>query len=172
MLRNIILLLILISGLATGYFIGDYRGKAAREALEKTVKAGQSLDDELHTANATLKAELISVNEKHSKEMERLRTEYSKNSADWQRTRGTLDETIKRQNSRLAELNGALGELIVRLGRTDGAEKVQLEQKIAMLRQDIDALLRELNGNVCLKARVPGKVVETLNGTNQTGSNR
>jgi len=172
MLRNIILLLILISGLVTGYFIGDYRGKAAREALEKTVKAGQSLDDELRTANASLKAELIGVNDKHTLEMDRLQAEYNRNSADWQRTRSSLDETIKRQNSRLAELNGALGELMARLGRSAGAEKAQLEQKIAMLRQDIDALLKELNGNVCLKARVPDKVVETLNGTSQIGSNR
>lgn len=172
MFRNIVLLMVLVTGLVAGYFIGDYRGREAREALEKTIATGQSVDDELRTANATLKAELEGVNGKHAQDIERLRAEYGENSAEWQHTKSGLDGTIRLQNARLVALNGALGELIAQLGRSHGAEKVQLEQKIAILKNDIDLLLREVNGNACLKTQVPDSVIETLNGPGKLGSNR
>jgi chromosome segregation ATPase len=171
-LKNILLLLVLLSGLISGYFIGDYRGRAAREALEKTIATGQSIDDELRTANTTLKAELAGVNGRHAQGIERLRADFSEKSAEWQHTKNGLDGTIRLQNARLVALNGALGELISQLGRSHGAEKVQLEQKIAILKNDIDLLLREVNGNACLKTQVPASVIETINGPGKLGSNR
>ena len=172
MFRNVVLLLVLVTGLVAGYFIGDYRGREAREALEKTIETGQSIDDELRTANATLKAELEGVSSKHAQDIERLRAEYSENSVEWQHIRSRLDNTIRLQQSSLVALNRALDELITQLGRSHGAEKVQLEQKIAILRNDIAFLLREVNGNSCLKTQVPNSVIETLNGAGKLGSNR
>lgn len=172
MFRNIVLLLVLVTGLVAGYFIGDYRGREAREALEKTIETGHSIDDELRTANATLKAELEGVNGKHAQDIERLRAEFSENSVEWQHTKSGLDGTIRLQNSRLVALNRALGELIAQLGQSHGAEKVLLEQKIAILKNDIDFLLHEVNGNSCLKTQVPDSVIETLNGPGKSGSNR
>lgn len=172
MFRNIVLLMVLVTGLVAGYFIGDYRGSKAREALQKAIATGQSIDDELRTANATLKAELEGVTGRHAQDIERLRAEFSENSAEWQHTKSGLDGTIRLQNSRLVALNGALGELIAQLGRSHGAEKVHLEQKIAILKNDIDFLLREVNGNACLQTQVPDSVIETLNGPGKLGSNR
>ena len=172
MFRNIVLLLVLVTGLVAGYFIGDYRGRAAREALQKTIATGQSIDDELRTANASLKAELERVNGRHAQDIERLRAEYSENSVEWQQTKRGLDGTIRLQHARLVALNRSLDELIAQLGRSHGAEKAQLEQKIAILRNDIDFLLREANGNACLQTQVPNSVIETLNGTDKAGSNR
>lgn len=164
--------LIIISCLVTGYVIGDYRGSQAREALQQTIVKGQAVERELQQANAELKGELAVVEEGYRQDMDKLRGEYTRASAEWQRTRQGLDGALKLQKAKLAELNGGLDELIARLGGAEGAEKVLLEQKVAILRSDIERLLREVNGNSCLQTRVPTSVVETLNGTSSRGDNR
>jgi hypothetical protein len=63
-MRNLTLLLVLVSGLLAGYLIGDYRGKAAREALRKSsdLKAAawrhakDGLDKNIRRSAATLAA--------------------------------------------------------------------------------------------------------------------
>lgn len=170
-MKNVVLLLILISGFVSGYFVGDYRGKEARQALKDVLRTGQSIDEELRSANTHLKSELATVDDKYKQDMATLNSEYRDKSVEWQRTKDRFDDTIRRQNARLAELNGVLGELIKKLGRSEGTDKTQLEQKITILRNDIDALLREMNGNACLKAQVPPGVIDVLNGSNQLGRN-
>lgn len=169
-MKNILLLMVLVSGLVTGYFMGDYRGREARRVLEDAARMGQAIDKELRDANANLKNDLNSVNDRHTQELQKLHEEYASKSAEWQRVKQGLAGTISYQNVKLAEHNRMLDELLERLGRTDGAEKVAMEQKIAILRQDIDMLLREINGNTCLKTPVPQAVIDTLNGPRQLGS--
>ena len=165
-MKNIPLLLVLIAGLVSGYFVGDYRGNKARIALEETIKTGQLVDEELRAANAQLKTELAVVGDKYKKDIEELHSEYDDHSAEWQRVKRGLGDTINRQNSKLVELNQSLDDLIVKVGRSDGAEKVLLEQKIAILRIDIDHLLSESRGNTCLKQQVPYSVIDALNNAN------
>lgn len=169
-MKNILLLLVLVSGLVAGYFVGDYRGKEARRALEDAVRMGQSIDRELRDSNASLKADLSGVNSRHAEELERLHAEYASKSAEWQRVRQGLDGTIRYQNAKLAAHNRMLDELLEKLGSTGDAERAAVEQKIALLRKDIDGLLQEINGNTCLKTAVPHVVIDTLNGPRQIGS--
>ena len=171
-MRNTVPLLVLISGFISGYFIGDYRGEAARLALENATKTGQSLEHELHAANTSLKNDLDALNARYKRDIEKLNGEYYAKSVEWQRIKMGLDDTISRQNSKLAELNSALNELVVRLGGASGVEKVALEQKIALIKKDIDELLREINGNACLEQQVPHSVLDTLSGANQVGSRK
>lgn len=169
-MKNFVRLLMLVSGLLAGYFVGDYRGSETRRALEEAVRMGQSLDRELQESHATLQAELSGVSRRHAEELASLRTEYARKSAEWQQTRQGLDATIHYQSTKLAAHNRMLDELLEQLGSTDGAERAGVEQKIAILRSDIDGLLRELNGNACLKTAVPHSVLDSLNGTRQMGS--
>lgn len=170
MVKNIVMLIVLVCALVTGYFIGDYRGREARRALEEAARMGQDIDRELREANASLNSDLNGVNARHAQEMQKLHEEYASQSAEWHGVKQGLTGTIRQQNAQLAEHNRMLDELLARLGRADGAEKVAMEQKVAMLRQDIDTLLRELNGNTCLRTPVPQAVIDTLNGPRQLGS--
>lgn len=169
-MKTITLFMILLSGLVSGYFIGDYRGRHARIALENTIKAGTAADRELQNAKENLQAELAEVNHRQQRELEMLRADHSAKSAEWARVREGLNDTVRRQHKKLAELDGVLAELVAKLGGSAGAEKRLLEQNIALLKRDIDALVREVNGNTCLDKPVPYSVVNALNGSLQRGS--
>ena len=164
-MRNITLLLVLVSGLLAGYLIGDYRGKDARAALNKTIETGKTLEQERLTTIAQLKTELEGINEKHSREMERIRKDNAGKTAGWQRTKQGLDDKIKLSTAKLAESETRSKSLTVQSNGASGAEKAKLEQEIKLLEQEQNTLRSEIEGNSCLRARVPQSVFTALNET-------
>lgn len=172
-MNNLVIALLLIAGLVSGYFIGDYRGASTRKALAEAVETGKILNEELQKSNDSLKADLDQINGKHEQELKALRDKYAADSAAWERTRASLAETIKNQNGRLSQLNSSLDAMLGKLGASSGAEKQKIEANIATLRKEIERLNRDLNGNVCLQQQAPASVIEALNSAGiDTGSGK
>lgn len=161
-MRNLLLLLVLISGLLAGYLIGDYRGKAARVALEKAIETGKTLDSTRQAAIAKLETELRSIDEKHRQELDASRQEYDSKAAEWQREKAGLGEKIRRLSAKRAENDAQLKALNEKLGSASGAEKEKLEQEIERLRMERESLTQQIEGNACLKVPVPQSVHEAL----------
>lgn len=168
-MRNLVLLLMLVCGLVTGYFIGDYRGKDARKALEKAVETGKALERDREAAIVALKKDLDDINAKHERDIELSRKDFEARRAEWGRAKVGLDATIKRQTGKLAEANRNIDDLATKLGGSVGAEKERLEQEIARLRKSRDDLQREVEGNRCLKTQIPRSVVDALGGASERG---
>jgi Skp family chaperone for outer membrane proteins len=165
-MRNITLLLVLLSGLLAGYLIGDYRGKEARTALEKAIATGKTLEQERQTAITQLKTELDGINEKHNQELQKIRKDNAYKTAEWQRTKQGLDDKIKLSTAKLSESETRLKSLTPQSNSASGAERAKLEQEIAHLRQEQNVLRNEIEGNSCLQAHVPQSVFTALNETN------
>ena len=161
-MRNLLLLLILISGLVAGYFIGDYRGKSARQALEAAIKTGEKLDTERRDAIAKLEMELRSIDAKHRLALEESRKEYDSKAAEWQREKAGLDDKIRRLNVKRVANDAELKILNEKLGSASGAEKERLEREIERLRITQGLLAQQIEGNACLKIQVPQSVHDAL----------
>lgn len=165
-MRNFILLLVLVSGFLAGYFIGDYRGKDAREALDKAIETGKSLDAERMTAISRLKTELEGIGEKHRQELAAMRKDNDTRVAKWRRTRSDLAQSITHTTVTLAESDNRLRSLINQRDSANGAEKAKIELEIAHLQKERKDLRQEIAADSCLQARVPHSVFEALNETN------
>lgn len=165
-MRNFILLLVLVSGLLAGYFIGDYRGRDAREALGKAIETGKTLEAERMTTISRLKTELEGINEKHRQELAAVRKDNNAKVAGWRRTKSNLANTITHTTATLAESDNRLKSLISQRDSASGAEKPKIELEIARLQKEREDLRQESAGDACLQARAPHSVFEALNETN------
>lgn len=164
-MKSLVLILILISGAVSGYFLGDYRGRESRIALEKAIETGKILLGEREASLVLLKRDLAAIDGKYQREMAQLGLDYEKKTAEWEQAKSTLDSTISTQNKKLAELNGDLAKLLVAAGAASGSDKKQVEKKIETLTQTIAALRGNLDGNICLKTPVPRDVLAALGQT-------
>lgn len=161
-MRNLLLLLILLAGGMAGYLIGDYRGKAAREALDQTIETGKRLDQERQAAIAKLETDLNGINEKHQQELEESRKEYDAKSAEWQREKAGLTGKIKNLRSVYAEKAAELKRLIGQLDGTTGTAREALERKIERLQTELGLISLQIEGNACLSVQVPKSVHDAV----------
>ena len=164
-MKNFILLLVLVSGLLAGYLVGDYRGRDAREALDKAIETGRTLDAERMTAISRLKTELEGIDAEHRQELAAIRRESDSRMARWRSTKSNLPGAINHAAAALAESDDRLTLLATQRDRASGAEKTRLEREIARLRTEQETLRQESTGNACLQARAPHSVFEALNET-------
>jgi hypothetical protein len=162
-MNKYILLLVLFSGLLAGYFIGDYRGKDAREALNKAIETGKTLESERETAITKLKTELEGINEKHQQEISAIRKDNDARVAEWRRTKDGLENTIKLTTAKLTASDVRLKSLVSQRDGATGADKTRLDQEIARLKNEQLGLRQEIEGSACLQARVPNSVFDALN---------
>jgi chromosome segregation ATPase len=169
-MNKYILLLVLISGVLSGYLIGDYRGKNARETLKEALETGKTLDTERETTIARLKTELDSLNDKHRQELAAIRKHNDAKLAEWRRVKDGLNNKIKYSNAKLAASDNRLINLTSRRDAATGDERAKLDLEITALRKARNDLRQEIEGDACLKTRVPHSVFEALNETNTAGN--
>ncbi|OIR04235.1 hypothetical protein GALL_137170 [mine drainage metagenome] len=164
-MKNFILLLVLVSGLLAGYLVGDYRGRDAREALDKAIETGKTLDVERMTTISRLKTELEGIAEGHRQELAAIRKDNDVKVARWRGTKSNLADTMKHATAALAESDDRLKSLAIQRDGASGTDKARFEQEIARLRTEQETLRQESTGNACLQARAPHSVFEALNET-------
>lgn len=168
-MNKFILLLVLLSGFLSGYFIGDYRSRAARETLWKATETGKVLDTERDITIAKLKTELGDISNKHQNELYAIRKDNETRTTEWRRAKDALDNRIKRSSAQLTASDSKLKSLANLREEASGNEKDALDQEIAQLRKRRENLRREIEGNACLQAQVPHSVFEALNEVNTSG---
>lgn len=161
-MRNLLLLLILISGLVAGYFIGDYRGKEARKALQEAIDKGNQAKAEQQKAILQLETQLRGIGETHQQELEKIRNDYDSKSAEWQREKARLNEKISRLNAQRSVNETKLKTLNEQLINASGPEKERLQREIELLRIRQIELSQQIEGNACLNVRVPQSVHDAL----------
>jgi chromosome segregation ATPase len=171
-MNKFVLMLVLVSGFLSGYLIGDYRGRDARETLKVVAETGKSLESEREAAIAKLRTELENVSARNHRELDNARLENAIKASEWRRTKEALDEKIKRTNSRLAESDAELKALVERRDGAKGSEESRLNEQIAQLRKEREDLLREMEGNTCLQTSVPRSVFDALNQTSTGGGKK
>ena len=169
-MNKYILLLVLVAGLLAGYFVGDYRGRDAREALNKAIETGKTLDSERETAITQLKTELEGINEKHQREIAVMRKDNDAKLAEWRRTKESLENTIKLTTAKLAAADGQMKSLVSQRDGATGAENARLDLEIERLKKEQANLRQEIEGSACLQARIPHGVFDALNETIVAGA--
>jgi hypothetical protein len=168
-MRNFMLLLVLVSGFLSGYLIGDYRGRDARESLKKAVETGNTLASEREISIARLKEDLDTINDKQHRELETIRENNLSKTAEWRRAKGSLDDRNRRATAKLDEAYARLKTLISQREGASASEKTSFDLEIARLQKEREDLRREIEGNTCLQARVPHSVSDALNGASIPG---
>lgn len=171
-MRNFILLLVLISGFLSGYLIGDYRGKNAREALQKAIETGKTLDAERETAISRLKTELDGINETHRQKLEAVRKENDSRIAVWRHSKDTLNQRIKRSSADLASADTRTSTLVTQRNGATETDAARLDLEIERLRKEREGLRRSIDGNTCLQTQIPNSVFEALNEADTPGKTR
>ena len=171
-MKNLTLLLVLTSGLLAGYMIGDYRGKDARESMQKVIATGKTLATAREETIAQLKTELNGINEKHLRELAAIRKDYEVKTITWRRSKAALRQDIKRSNARFSENESRLQSLAMQRDSASETDRARLEAEIARLKKQQAELRDQIEGNACLQVQVPHKVYEALNGAAADGSKR
>jgi len=169
-MKNIVLLLVLFSGLLAGYFVGDFRGKDAREALTKAIETGKTLESERETAISKLQTELDGINEKHQREIAAIRKDNDAKVAEWRRTKVGLENTIKLTTAKLAASDDQMKSLVSQRDVATGAEKTRLNMEIERLKKEQASLRQDIEGGTCLQAKAPHSVFDALNGSTVAGA--
>jgi len=169
-MKNLVLLLVLVAGVLSGYLIGDFRGKNARDALQRAVETGKALDADRDTAVARLRTELDGINDRHRRELEAVRRNSASRAAEWRRTRDGLDDDVRLSTARLAVSGTKLKSLAAQRDTASGADRARLDLEVERLRKERDELRREIEGSACLQARVPHGVFDALQVANAAGS--
>ncbi len=169
-MKNLMLLLVLVSGFLSGYLIGDFRGDAARDALQKAIETGKTLEAGRETTIARLKTELDGINDKHNRELEAVRKNSASRAAEWRRTKNGLDDNLRLSTAKLVVSDAKLKSLIAQRDSASGTDSAKLDLEIERLRKERDELRREIEGNTCLQAQVPHGVFDALQVANAAGS--
>lgn len=162
-MRNLLLLLILVSGLLAGYLIGDFRGKEARKALELAIEKGKILDKERLTTIAKLEADLSDTHAKYKQQIDALNKVYDGKETKWRETVAGLEATIGRLKAKRTAIETELKELIEQLNSATGEKKEAVAKRIETLKKMLAEIQVEIDGNQCFKTPVPGNVVDLLN---------
>jgi small-conductance mechanosensitive channel len=164
-MKNLTLLLVLTAGLLAGYLIGDYRGKAARESLQKVIATGETLASEREATVARLKTELAGIDEKRRRDLDAVRRDDAARATAWQHSKDDLSNEIGRSRSKLTASDARLKTLVAQRNSARGTEKIRIAAEIARLQQEQAILRKEIEGNACLHTQIPHGVVEALNET-------
>ncbi len=162
MFRNIILLIVLVSGLVAGYFVGSYKGREAMEALEKEKALQETLKKDHDAIQAGLQQKLGAVEDQRKSQLEEAQKKYQDQSAQWEKSKANLDATIKKQTVLLANTNRDIDSLVKKLPTATGAERAKLEAEIARLRQQAQSIQVEADGTRCLQVQAPRAVIDAL----------
>lgn len=171
-MNKYILLLVLVSGFLSGYLVGDYRGRDARETLRMAAETGRTLDTERAAAIVKLKTELGDISDRHRHELESVRKENAAKVAEWRRTQNALRDQISLATAKISESDTRLKTLVEQRDAATGKEEASLNLEIAHLRKEREELRREIEGNTCLQTRVPHSVFDALNETNTGGGKK
>lgn len=163
-MKNLLLLLVFAVGALGGYLLGDHKGKADREALAKVVATEKEVSQANKAIIAKRDADLEKISSQYQQDIAANKKEYEAKQAEWQRTKGSLETTIRSLTGRAAELNRNLDELKGQLPAANSAEKMRLEGEIAKLKVELETTQRELEGKKCLATAVPPSVINVLGG--------
>lgn len=161
-MRNLLMLLVLLAGGLAGYLIGDYSGKAAREALQEAIDKGKVVLAEQQKTSLQLETRLREIGNAHQEELERIRTDYDTKSAEWQREKTRLNERISRLTAERSSNASRLQTLEESIKNASGPEKERLQREIELLRIRQIELSQQIEGNACLNVRVPQSVHDAL----------
>jgi ABC-type transporter Mla subunit MlaD len=168
-MKEFFLILVLIAGLVGGYFIGDYQGKKAKEALNQVIENGKKLTAELDKTRSALDKRLGAIDEEYNKYLNASREDFAKRAAEWQRVKADLQNLISRQKTELETLSGNIKSLSDEFNKATGEEKARLGKELEGLQKAADQLRIEYEGNVCLTKKVPSGVFAILNDKSKIG---
>jgi hypothetical protein len=164
-LKHIVLLLIIVCSIATGYFIGDYRGRKAREALQQAIQTGKTLLQEHEKTISELQRDLGDINTRYKHELDASRKDFEASALEWEKVKTGLQGSIRQQTVRLDKFNGDIGILMAKIAASTGNKKETLENELARQQKELGDVTRERNGNICLATLVPQSVVNALGST-------
>jgi multidrug resistance efflux pump len=164
-LKSILLSLAIVISLVAGYFIGDYRGKSAREILEKDIAMGKAIEKQRNAEITSLKTELNNIKKNYDRDIKTIREDYEQRSADWERTKSGLSTTIQKQENELNKANMRITQLKGDIAKLPLGKRAELEREIAQLEKQRNQLQRQIEGNRCLKIQVPQSAIDSLSST-------
>lgn len=164
-MRNLILLLVLVAGGVTGYFIGSYRGKAAIEALAAVKQAALQEKAEADKTVKALEEKMAGLSTEHKNELDKIESDYRQQLAK-------LGDALAGKEKKLKELSAQIDSNRQEIDRlrntalstTDPAERQKLLDQIAQLEKANRNLQSGVDGFRCLSVAIPDEIVRQLQG--------
>lgn len=163
-MQNIILAVVLILGLGAGYFIGDYRGKAAQETLKQEIATRESLSKKLAEINDGLRRDLGDIEKKRQAELDESRKAFEARTAEWASDKAGLKERINKLSGVLGASDQKIDSLKKQLASAPSVEeKKRLEDEVEIERKKNQEITARLEGEKCREVAVPQGVLDVLN---------
>lgn len=163
-MQNILLAVVLIVGLVAGYFIGDYRGKAARGDLEQKIATSESLSNNLAEINDGLRRDLGNIEKRRKAELDKSRKDFEARTAEWESDKAGLKERIKELRGVLGTSDQKIDSLKKQLASAPSVEeKIRLENELELERKKNQETTARLEGEKCREVSVPQGVLDVLN---------
>lgn len=164
-MNYLVILLVLVAGGISGYFIGAHQGKAAIEALATVEQAAKHEKAESDKAINALKESMAGITSVHKNELSKIETEYRQ-----QRTK--LDAALAGKDKKIKDLTAKINNNQQEIERaqhmaanvSDPAEKKKLQEKIAQLENEKRNLESGVDGLKCLSVAAPDEILMRLQG--------
>jgi hypothetical protein len=163
--NNITLLIAMTVAAISGFFIGSYSGREAKETLATAqIAARHAMDD--HEKSVKL------LNEQISRLDKEYAAEKKGNSENYQKQKQKWAELLAGRDRKIAELasrNSDTGAEITRLRGTvkdmsPSAERQRTEERIALLEKEFNAQQAQIFGLECSKTPVATEMLSKLKG--------
>jgi type II secretory pathway pseudopilin PulG len=165
MVRNLLLLVILLVGVAAGFFAGSWSGRSAKAALAKVEATGQALEAEHKKQVAELNARMSTLVSDYTRDKQAQDDAHANQIkamddilAGAKGRVATLEKTRNDSLSRIAQLKTELG------GATTPQARKDIEAAIAVQEGSVKTQSVAILSQQCLETPVPADVLANWNG--------
>lgn len=164
-MNNITLLIAMTVAAISGYFIGSYSGRDAREALATAqIAARHALEDHeqavklLHERISKLDSEYADEKKSHNESFQKQKQKWAELLAGRDRRIAELSSINTDTGAEISRLRGSVKDM------PPSAERQRMEQRIAVLEKDFKATQTQISGLECSKTPVASEMLTKLKG--------
>lgn len=164
-MNNITLLIAMTVAAISGYFIGSYSGRDAKEALATAQIAARHVMEEHEQSVKLLNERISKLDNEYAEEKKGYNANFQKQKQKWAELLAGRDQRIAELNS----MNSNTGAEISRLRSSvkdmaPSAERRHTEERIAVLEKDFKAQQIQIFGLECSKTPVAAEMLNKLQG--------
>jgi chromosome segregation ATPase len=162
-MKYLVILIVLVAGGISGYYIGAHQGKSAIEALDSLKQAAKQEKAESDKTINALKENMAGLSADHKNELARIEAEHKQQRAKLDAVLAGRDRKIKNLSANISNNQQEIERLQnMAANVSDSEEKKKLQDEIARLKKEKLNLQSGVDGLNCLSIAAPDEILTRL----------
>jgi chromosome segregation ATPase len=162
-MKYLVILIALVAGGISGYYLGAHQGKSAIEALDSLKQAAKQEKAESDKTINALKEGMAGLSAEHKNELARIEAEHKQQRAKLDAALAGKDKKIKDLSAKVNNNQQEIERLqLMAANVSDPEEKKKLQEEIARLKKEKLNLQSGVDGLKCLSVPAPDEILVRL----------